>query len=179
MTVWITSDWHFSHNADFIWKSRGFDSVDEMNAEIVKRHNEIVALKDEVYVLGDLGLGADLDKNKKLIESLNGNLHVLRGNHDTDARWQMYSLCGNIVELCGYAAMLKRGKHRFYLSHFPTTTSNYTDGKSLRTKILSIHGHTHNKNIFSEVGFNCCLDANNCYPWNIEEIKERFLAWNY
>ena len=28
--IWLTSDWHFNHNREFIYKARGFDSVEAM-----------------------------------------------------------------------------------------------------------------------------------------------------
>lgn len=178
MSIWITSDWHFNHSKDFIYQARGFQTIEEMNAEIVKRHNEIVTSEDEVYVLGDLCMSTDLEGNKKLIESLNGNIRVLFGNHDTGNRIEMYKTCSNVIEICGYATMLKYKKYNFYLSHYPTICQNYSDGKSLKTKTLAIHGHTHDINQFDEnnlsIGFNCCLDATNCYPINIETIIEQF-----
>ena len=29
--LFFTSDWHFNHDREFVWKQRGFSSVDEMN----------------------------------------------------------------------------------------------------------------------------------------------------
>ena len=46
--------------------------------------------EDDVYVCGDLCLGGGgleiMEKNKELIECLNGHIHVILGNHDTPAR---------------------------------------------------------------------------------------------
>lgn len=78
--IFLCSDWHFSHDKEFVWKDRGFNSVGEMNTEIVKRHNLIVTDDDDVYVLGDLCLGMDYDANKVLIESLKGKIHIVLGN---------------------------------------------------------------------------------------------------
>ena len=65
--IWITSDWHFNHDQEFVWEARGFDSVEDMNAEIVKRHNSLVQSDDDVYVLGDLCMSGKLEENKALI----------------------------------------------------------------------------------------------------------------
>ena len=93
--IWMTSDLHFNHNREFIWKARGFTSVQEMNEEIIKRHNALVRPDDDVYILGDSSLGGGdeqiLAANKALIEQLNGKLHIIRGNHDTDRRVAMYA----------------------------------------------------------------------------------------
>ena len=37
--IFITSDLHFNHDKDFIWKERGFSNVNEMNEAIVKNWN--------------------------------------------------------------------------------------------------------------------------------------------
>ena len=54
--IYFTSDLHFYHDKDFIWQARGFKSIDEMNAEIVRRWNKIITADDYVYILGDLTL---------------------------------------------------------------------------------------------------------------------------
>ena len=83
--IWFTSDMHLGHDKDFVTKARGFETVEEMNAEIIRRWNERVYPDDEVYVLGDLTLG-DVEEGIRLIAKLNGYLHIMRGNHDTDKR---------------------------------------------------------------------------------------------
>jgi len=52
--IWFTSDTHFGHDRDFVWGVRGFKNVDEMNKEIIKRWNSVVAKDDIVYHLGDV-----------------------------------------------------------------------------------------------------------------------------
>lgn len=89
-----------SHNREFIYKPRGFDSVDEMNDTIIANHNNVVKPEDDVYLLGDLLLGGpdNLEKGLEMIRSLNGRLHLVRGNHDTDKRWEAYAALPNVVE---------------------------------------------------------------------------------
>ena len=55
--IYVTSDLHFGHDREFIWKVRGYDSVDEMNEDYVHKWNITVDNDDDVYVLGDLMLG--------------------------------------------------------------------------------------------------------------------------
>lgn len=98
--IFLTSDWHFNHSKEFIYKPRGFDSAEEMNSALVERHNSLVTSEDDVYILGDLCLGGaeSLEKNRELISSMNGKLHVVFGNHDTPKRRQMYAELPNVVE---------------------------------------------------------------------------------
>lgn len=174
--VWFCSDWHFNHDKEFIWKDRGFNSVDEMNEEIVKRHNSVVAEDDDVYVLGDLCMSENIEANKAFIERLNGNIHIVLGNHDTPKRIKMYESCKNVFEICGYATLRKYKKYSFYISHFPTNTGNYDDdGRGLKGCIINLCGHIHTKNEFEDMdkgqmSYHIEMDAHDCYPTSAEEI---------
>ena len=162
MAIWITSDWHFGHNRMFVWQARGFNSVEEMNEELITRHNSLVQPNDDVYVLGDLMLG--LPDNASYIKRLNGKLHLVRGNHDTDVRWELYKTLPNVVELEN-SIYLKYRKYHFYLSHYPSLTGNL-EKESLHQMTLNIYGHTHQRPYMFHAG----VDSNDCYPVNIDKI---------
>lgn len=175
--IWICSDWHFNHDKEFVWKDRGFNSVGEMNNEIVKRHNSVVVEDDDVYVLGDLCMGSDLEANKVLIESLKGKIHIVLGNHDTDNRIKMYESCHNVVEICGYATLLKHKKYRFYLSHYPTNTANYDADEPLKARTINLCGHTHSTDPLcdfkeGDLRYHVEVDGHNCYPVPLDSIIE-------
>ena len=177
--IWLCSDWHFSHDRDFVWKARGFNSIAEMNNEIVKRHNSVVAEDDDVYVLGDLML-SDLEEGLRCISQLKGRLHLVRGNHDTDRKLEMYQTLPNFVEFCGWATMIKYRKYHFYLSHYPTMTPN-TGEEHLRQIVINLFGHTHQQtNFYNNIPqvYHVGIDSHNGYPVLlddiIEEIREKF-----
>jgi calcineurin-like phosphoesterase family protein len=172
--IYFTADWHFNHNRHFIYESRGFDSVEQMNEAIIERHNRVVNQLDTVYVLGDLCLGGadSLDRNKQLIEQMNGRLTIILGNHDTPARIEMYNQCKN-VEKITYADVLKYKKYHFYLSHYPTITTNFDYYKPLCARILNLYGHTHqDTNFYDDLPFmyHVGIDSHNCEPVNINTI---------
>ena len=52
--IWFTSDLHLFHNRDFVYKNRGFENVEEMNAAVEANWNALVDAEDEIYILGDL-----------------------------------------------------------------------------------------------------------------------------
>ena len=177
--IWIASDWHFNHDREFIYKARGFDSIYDMNEAIIERHNEVVSPLDTVYVLGDLCLGGGSDeiikKNKKMISSLKGEIKIILGNHDTKTRVAMYYECWN-TSVLGYADIIKYNKHHFYMSHFPTITTNLDDSeRPLSQRTLNLYGHTHEKNRFyndNPMMYNVAMDAHNCYPVSLDNIIE-------
>lgn len=176
MAIWLSSDWHFNHDREFVWKARGFSNVQEMNEVIVARHNSVVAPDDTVYVLGDCALGGSekviLEENKALIERLNGNIHIIRGNHDTDRRIAMYGSCKNVVSAGLWAEVIKYKGYHFYLSHFPTITANL-EKESLKQCTLNLFGHTHQLDNFyldTPMYYHVGVDSHNCYPVLIDDI---------
>lgn len=177
--VWICSDWHFNHDREFIWKPRGFNSVYEMNQELINRHNAIVNYDDDVYCLGDCMLGNN-DIGIKFIKQLNGKIHIIRGNHDTETRLELYRYCWNIVEVCD-AKYLKYDGISFFLSHYPSLTSNYDENKPLKTRLVNLCGHVHTQNPYCDFDkgliYHCEVDAHKCTPVSIDniilEIKEK------
>ena len=170
--IWLTSDWHFNHDREFVFKPRGFDNVGDMNRAIIQRHNELVLPDDDVYILGDLMLGGpDIEKGLSLITQLKGKLHVIRGNHDTDTRINAYPTCWNIIDVQD-ALYLKYKKYHFFLTHYPCYTGNL-EKESLHQMTLNLSGHTHSKNKFYNnlpFIYNVACDAHNCCPVNINQI---------
>lgn len=174
--IYITSDFHFNHQKEFIYEPRGFHSPEEMNEVLLENYNSIVKPEDEVYILGDLMLGGAVFHRQglELINSLNGHLHLVRGNHDTDLRWAAYSKLDNVVE-CENAIYLNYKKYHFYLSHYPSMTSNYTDEKSLKSRTLNLCGHSHTKDPWLHWmtgSYHCEVDAHDNKPVSIDEIIE-------
>lgn len=168
--VWACSDWHLNHNREFIWKARGFESVEQMNFAIVERHNFMVRPDEDVYILGDLMLGSDMTLTTNLMRQMNGKFHIVRGNHDTDRRWEIYQTLANVVETKNSIYLKHQGYH-FYMSHFPSLTGN--NDKFLKQMTLNLFGHTHQKEHFFEDNFwmyNVAMDAHNCYPCNLNDI---------
>lgn len=155
-----------------------------MNKAIVERHNSLVAEDDDVYVLGDLCLGGaeSLDKNRKLISAMNGKLHIVAGNHDTSKRLEMYRTLPNVIEIA-YALPLKYRKYNFWLSHYPTLTSNYDSEEPLRARVINVCGHAHTTEHFSDIEkgliYHCEMDAHNCYPCNLDDIIEEIRSVIY
>ena len=170
MAIWLTSDWHFGHDRDFVWKARGFASVEDMNEHIIAVHNAMVKPEDDVYVLGDLMLG-DSEKGIECIKRMNGKLHIVWGNHDTDNRKIKYALLPSVVEN-SHVIVLKYKKHHFYMSHYPTLTGNL-EKESLTQMTLNLFGHTHQAdNFYTDLPYmyHVGVDSHKCFPVNLDDI---------
>ena len=176
--IFFTSDTHFGHDRDFVFAKRGFETVQEMNEQIVRNWNRVVRPGDTVYHLGDLYLLED--KNIEYVRRLAGNIHIIRGNHDTDNRINALLLLPNVKSV-GWADMLHYGKYHFYLSHYPMLTCDIgiTKGnvdKGLRNRTMCLYGHTHQETPFFNGKlpyiYNVGMDAHGCTPIMIDEIIE-------
>lgn len=172
--IYLSSDLHFGHDRSFIYTPRGFSSVQENDEIIVERFNSIVRPDDDLYLLGDLMLG-DNEHGLEYLSQLNGKLHILWGNHDTDVRKKLYEALPNITEIMGYAGMLKYHKWRFYLSHYPTITDNLDDVSKPWQQVKNLYGHTHQRTNFyndNPLMYHVGVDSHNCYPVSIDQVIE-------
>ena len=174
MAIFLTSDLHFGHDREFLWGPRGFQSSLEHDEAVIRNWNSVVEPEDTVYVLGDIMLG-DNEHGIECMRRLNGHIHLIRGNHDTDHRWyEVYRTIGDNIHFGGCAELIHYRKYHFYLSHFPTMTGNL-EKESLHQMTLNLFGHTHSKDKFYEdrpYMYNVSLDANNNTPVLLDDIIE-------
>ena len=173
----FTSDPHLNHDKDFVWKARGFNSVEEHNEAIVKNWNDTVAPDDEVYIVGDIMVGGDQDIALEYLSRLNGKIYITRGNHDSDAKVKKYLSLPNFdseeTDLETYSRMVKVGKWRFYCCHWATRIGDFVNARSSERRIC-LHGHTHSKDKFQFIEdccYNVAMDAHNNRPVSAEEIQ--------
>lgn len=165
--IWLTSDFHFAHNKDFVYARRGFQTIDEMNAAIIERYNSTVSPEDTVYILGDCMLKDNVE-GMKCLQSLKGHKFLAIGNHDSDKRLELYRT-NFVFEDIQVGYRMRYGKYSLWLSHYPMLMGNYKD----KHPTWNLSGHTHNPDPFDngEEGiYNVAVDAHDCYPVNLEDI---------
>ena len=168
--IYFTSDWHFNHDKDFIWKKRGYNSVEEMNDDLINKICSTLDEGDELWVLGDLVMG-DIDRAAAVLSRIPYSVHFLVGNHDTLRRINLYDSLGWANH--GRTIQVTDGSWDFYLSHYPTVTMNYDDVKK-HHPLINLHGHTHYQNKFyndNPYMYNVGVDSQNGYPVSIDKIK--------
>ena len=79
--VYFTSDTHFCHENIIHFCNRPFETIEEMNAELIRRWNETVPEDGIVFHLGDFCFGGSATWNHYL-DCLNGKIYLILGNHD-------------------------------------------------------------------------------------------------
>ena len=129
--VWFSSDWHLGHDNVIEMSNRPFANIEEMHNVLIANWNSVVQPQDTAYLLGDMVWKT---KYLHLLGKLNGNLHLISGNHDSEAvcKWRGWQ---SVQEY----HRLKLDKDRFILCHYPIEAWH---GQHHDT--IHLHGHTHN-----------------------------------
>lgn len=145
MATWFTADTHFGHANIINLCARPFATADEMDEGLIARWNACVSPADVVWHLGDMfsfkPREIDLTKAAGIVRRLNGEIHLLRGNHDVQP-WldDVARMAGSPFFIAGdYATLLESGQ-RFVLFHYPLES---WDGMYHGT--IHLHGHCHGK----------------------------------
>ena len=129
----LISDTHFGHagvckflREDGVTKLRPWDDPEEMDEFIVAAWNERVRPNDKVYHLGDVVMSR---KHLAILERLNGDKVLIRGNHDI---FKLEDYTKYFRDVRGYHVM-----NGMILSHIPVHE------ESLGRFGTNIHGHLH------------------------------------
>lgn len=126
--VFFIGDLHLDHYNIIRYCDRPFDKISQMNDTILKRWNRTVCENDIVYFLGDLTFGRGNRITDYWLKKLNGNIVVIKGNHDETRREFLSRL------------LLHYKDKKFLLTHNPDYIPSWWDG-------WAIHGHKHNNDL--------------------------------
>lgn len=140
------SDLHLGHinvtKAGKDFDGRGFKDLDEMHEFITKKWNANVTSGDHVYIVGDMCWQMDnrnFEQYKELIRNLNGNKHLIYGNHDKLLGRKMGILYVEVVPYKELQDVVFSVNKRVILSHYYMPFYNH----HFKGSIL-LHGHSHN-----------------------------------
>lgn len=175
--IFFASDQHFDHLNIIKFCDRPFKNVDEMNKKLIENWNKQVRERDHVYILGDFVWNTTSKKDyRELIKELNGNIHLVIGNHDQITTHQAIGL--GFASAC-YEMKLKIAGEYVKLSHYPyrykfwkqvkIRINNFLKGRKTVIKHALkrpkdeggwlICGHTHSKIKIQDKMINVCIDA--------------------
>ena len=79
--IYFIADTHFGYANIIKYENRPFCNVEEINRVIIDRWNQTVSKEDTVYHLGDFFL-TYTKKQMEIMNRLNGEIILIRGNHD-------------------------------------------------------------------------------------------------
>jgi calcineurin-like phosphoesterase family protein len=152
-----------------------------MNETIAKNWNSVVSPEDTVIHLGDLscGLQGRKDSLSELCRSLNGNIILIKGNHDHfDSSFY--------INECGFKAFVKYIKtERVFFSHIPVVDEykafdekeafqqykkEWEEWKIGKQNPINIFGHVHNTHFKSTQGICVSVENTNYTPLDLSTI---------
>lgn len=137
--VYFTSDIHLGHRGVLDFDNRPWDNLEDMNEGLIKRWNDKVGKGDRVYILGDL-CWLSGEKAKALVGRLNGNLYLIRGNHDRISKAGYRELFVSIKDYDTLHVKLMDGTNRrVVMCHYPIPLYQGHYNHSIH-----LYGHVHN-----------------------------------
>ena len=163
---YFIADTHFGDSNIIAYENRPFADCAEMEEELIKRWNNVVAPEDTVYLLGDFS-ALNMEENKKILTKLNGRKILIMGNHDdrfTPDQWREQGFAE-----CSEWPILYAG---FYLlSHEPLYVNT-------NMPYANVFGHVHNNPIYRDSSpQSICVSAERIdyTPISADEMKKRIL----
>lgn len=170
------ADTHFYHKNILQYENRPFNTVEEMNKHIIKCWNTKINNKDTVYILGDFAF-AKTEKIEELLEQLNGNKILIKGNHDIFLRNKKFNQ-KLFIKIVDYLE-IKDGQYDLVLSHYPFAIWN-----KKHYGAIHLYGHVHSASkeesspIFPvlnslENAYNVGVDIIGYSPLSLKEILEK------
>ncbi|MEY4926004.1 MAG: hypothetical protein RI894_440 [Bacteroidota bacterium] len=175
--LFFTSDHHFGHKNIITFCNRPFETVEEMNEELIKRWNEKIGVNDEVYHLGDFALSST-PEFQQIMERLNGIKYLIVGNHDGTAlnNRKYFNWIKEYHELKVNDVEHPNGVQRIILFHYAMRVWR---GDYRGT--WHLYGHSHNSLPDKEdrLSLDIGVDCHDFYPLSYQEVKEimRKKAW--
>jgi calcineurin-like phosphoesterase family protein len=161
MTVFFTSDTHFSDHRVLNLYPRPFASVAAMDAGLIAQWNETVGSGDEVWHLGDFARTAVLAA--AILPRLNGRKHLVLGNNDpppgSGTSW---------LSVANYAELSVEGID-LVLCHYP-----FRRWKGMDRGSVNLHGHSHGRlKPLLPRQFDVGVDVRNYRPVRLAELLAR------
>lgn len=161
--VFFTSDTHFNHNKEFIFKSRGYNDRYEHNDALITKINEHVHAQDVLFHLGDFCLNITPPEFQTIISRINcQNIYYIWGNHNSCIRKyyetavlqnlntaiEMYPYTvGNITFLGDYKEIIVNGQ-LIVLHHYPHDIFNQQQNGAWQ-----LSGHSHYTNQKTQIDY--------------------------
>lgn len=130
--LFFTSDLHLGHKNIIQYCNRPYETTDEMDSNIIDVWNNTVSQTSIVVFGGDFSLS--LSKSS-LINELNGQIYMVRGNHDNSKHIKIYAgKCEKIVDILRVIV----GKQLIVVTHYPMIVWENSHYGSWH-----LHGHCH------------------------------------
>ncbi len=162
MSQYFASDFHFGHRKILEYCKRPFATIEEHDAEILRRINLTVMPDDELYILGDV---AFVDPRPYMAQLNVRRKYLILGNHDQcKPRPKELHECGFnwIKEVHG----IEIEGIPIWLSHYP-----HASWPASHHGTWHLHGHSHGGTPNTESRYDVGVDTNNFTPISFPQLR--------
>jgi calcineurin-like phosphoesterase family protein len=176
MTDYATSDEHYDHRNIIKFCHRPFSSVEEMQREIITRHNSVVKPEDCVLHFGDFSFK---ERTVPLIlPFLNGTHRLIMGNHDSVhvMRKKSEAAIKRYLDY-GFKEVVQETRlGMFRCHHFPYEEdgrhgTKYAEWRPEDKGDWLLHGHVHCADrIVGDRQIDCGIDGWDYFPVSLEHL---------
>lgn len=153
--IFVWSDLHLGHDKEFLWKPRGFNSVEEHDLAIKQRWQSNLNDESIIFILGDIMFGHNAEQ--RLLQFFNEVLFkicfLMAGNHSAGYK-QLIQQSDDNLQLHGFQPLENEkyvqfipnyieayvGGLFYVMSHYPILSAN---GQSKYNYGGHCHGHCH------------------------------------
>jgi calcineurin-like phosphoesterase family protein len=160
--TFYTADNHFGHANIIKYQNRPFADVEEMNRVMIENWNAVVGIDDIVYHLGDFAL-MPADRIEKLLMRLNGEIHIIWGNHDKETR-RVKHLFDSYSDI----KYIRDDGHDIVLCHYGMRVWNKSHHGSLH-----FYGHSHGNLPGNNQSLDVGVDCWDYTPTTLQQILQR------
>lgn len=176
--IYFTADHHFGHENIIKYCKRPFNSLEEMDNEMIERWNSVVGHSDTVYHLGDFTLG-NRSTAREYFKRLNGSINVIPGGHDS--RWCETNIFRRVFVFPPIHSVQTGSLGYIVMCHYPMYTWERSHYGSIH-----LHGHCHGTigtaswsgdvqlppNQKNGIRIDVGVDCHDFYPISMNRIKE-------
>lgn len=144
--LYLTADLHLGHsNIICLGAGRPFSTIEEHDRTLIANINDTVATTDELWILGDVGMGLKTEGFREARAKINCKyVHLVVGNHDSRDR-ALNSGAFQSVQDYIRVGKLSRDGYRAVLCHYPIL-----DWDGMYHGSYMLHGHIHSRPTGSE-----------------------------
>lgn len=164
---YFTSDTHLSHGNIIKYVNRPFKHADEMNETIIENWNKTVTKQDIVFHLGDVAFERDRNKLEWMLSRLNGEKHLIWGNHDKflkTIKWSNYFQSAHDMRIVNIPPEANDGKRqRIVLCHYAFRVWDQSHHGT-----WNLYGHSHGTLPDDNRMLSCDIGVDN---WNFTPVS--------
>lgn len=162
--VYFVADTHFSDEAIRLYENRPYIDTYEMDKALVDNWNLVVSPDDIIWHLGDFGAEGH---EAEMLSKLNGNVFLVKGNHDTKSNeyYRQAGFCEVYDKPILYEGF-------WLLSHEPLYVNT-------NMPYANLFGHVHANPIYKDLGSQhvcVCVERINYTPIPFDEIKRQIAS---